>query len=335
MSKKNFYILFIFIVTLFLEGCNPVQDDTPVSKTDFYFDTVITITLYGNKNEKYIDECFKMCKDYENKFSRTIKDSEVSKINEHAGSFIEVSEDTLELIKDGLSYSELSHGGFDITIGALSEVWNFNSENPKVPDSKEIAQALETVNYQNIIVDHNKVMLNKEGAILDLGGIAKGFIADKLKAYLFEQGVKSGIINLGGNILLIGSKPDGSEYNIGIKKPFGEENETVAVMCMRDKSIVSSGNYERYFYEDGKLYHHILDTSTGYPADNGLCSVTILSDDSVDGDGLSTTCFLSGLEKGMELIESMDDVEAVFIDSDEQIHYSSGLKKEKNTFTLK
>lgn len=334
MLKKKFLFIQIILFIITFSGCSNIANNEAISKTDFYFDTVVTITLYGSENSKYIDECFEICKTYENMLSRTVKDSEISQINNNIGSFVEVSDDTLELINKGIYYSELSGGKFDITIGGLSSLWNFNSENPRVPDKADINNALQSVGYKKLRVDNNNVMLNSKETILDLGGIAKGFIADKLKEYLLSEKIDSGIINLGGNILLVGSKPDGSNYKIGIKKPFSDTGENSAIMNIHDKSIVSSGNYERYFYEDGKLYHHILDTDTGYPVDNNLYSVSIISDSSVDGDGLSTTCFLLGIDKGMELIESLDNIEALFIDSDYKVYYSSGLNKDNNIFTL-
>ncbi|MBD5136992.1 MAG: FAD:protein FMN transferase [Lachnospiraceae bacterium] len=334
MLKKKFLFIQIILFIITFSGCSNISNNEAVSKTDFYFDTVVTITLYGSENSKYIDECFEICKNYENMLSRTVKDSEISQINNNIGSFVEVSDDTLELINKGIYYSELSGGKFDITIGGLSSLWNFNSENPRVPAKADINNALQSVGYKKLQVDNNNVMLNNEETILDLGGIAKGFIADKLKEYLLSEKIDSGIIDLGGNILLVGSKPDGSDYKIGIKKPFSDTGENSAIMNVHDKSIVSSGNYERYFYEDGKLYHHILDTDTGYPVDNNLYSVSIISDSSVDGDGLSTTCFLLGIDKGMELIESLDNIEAVFIDSDYKVYYSSGLNEDNGIFTL-
>lgn len=325
MNKKHLLSAIIcIIISAFFSGCT---DKEPVSKTDFYFDTVVTITLYGNQNLKYIDECFSMCSEYEKLLSRTIADSEISKINGNRNSCVEVSDTTLDIINEGLYYSKLSDGKFDITVGGLSDLWDFQSESPSIPDDKEIKNQISYVDYNNVLIDDKKVMLNSDKAKLDLGGIAKGFIADKLKNYLESVGVSSGIIDLGGNILLIGSKPDNTDYNIAIKKPFGKTGENSAVITTRDKSIVSSGNYERYFYKDNTLYHHILDTTTGYPVNNNLFSVTIISDKSTDGDGLSTSCFTMGLEDGMQLIESLDDIEAVFIDNEYNIYLSSGLEK--------
>lgn len=335
MLNKKILLILAVIAIIFVTGCSGIPDNEPVSKTDFYFDTVINITLYGNKNSKYIDKCFEKCKYYEDLLSRTISSSEISMINNNVNNYTDVSDDTLEIIKSGLHYSELSGGKFDITVGALSSLWDFTSDDYIVPVQSDIEKAVSAIDYSRVIVDGNKVMLNKEGTVLDLGGIAKGFIADKLKQYLVSQGIKSGIIDLGGNILLIGSRPDGSDYNIGIKKPFYDSGENSAIMRVRNKSIVTSGNYERYFYKDDKLYHHILDTSTGYPVENNLYSVSIISDKSIDGDGYSTICYLLGVDKGMEFIENTDGIEAIFIDSDYNVYCSSGLEKENNVFHIK
>ena len=160
-------------------------------------------------------------------------------------------------------------------------------------------------------------------AKIDLGGIAKGYIADQVKNYLVEEGIEHAYINLGGNILTLGGKTDDSNFRIGIQKPFAEDGTVMAVLPVSDKSIVSSGNYERYFKKDGKIYHHILDPSTGYPIENNLNQVTIISDKSVDGDALSTTCYALGLDEGLKLIQSMDNIEAVFITNDNTIYKSS------------
>ena len=160
---------------------------------------------------------------------------------------------------------------------------------------------------------------------MDLGFIAKGFIADRLKESLLEKGVESALINLGGNILAVGSKPDGSPFEIGVRKPFDTQNTALTTLSLSDRSLVSSGVYERYFEKDGKRYHHLLDPFTGYPVENGLLGVTILSSSSMEGDALSTTAFVLGPEEGMALIESLPDTEAVFITEDYKLHYSSGL----------
>ena len=197
-----------------------------------------------------------------------------------------------------------------------------------MPADKDIQAALPFINYEDVAVEGNKLTFAKEGMELDLGAIAKGYIADKMKDFLVSKGVKSATINLGGNVLCIGKKPDNTPFRIGIQKPFADRSETIAVLDIEDKSVVSSGIYERYFEKNGTFYHHILNPDTGYPYNNHLVSVTIISDQSVDGDGLSTSCFALGLEKGMDLINSIPDVHAVFITDDYQLHYSNHFQKD-------
>lgn len=308
-----------------LTGCG---NEEPISKTGFYFDTVITITLYHASEASYIDDCFAMADHYEKLFSNTIPDSDISKINQSGETPVAVSDETVELLQIGLDYSEKSQGRFDITIGKLSSLWDFSNNQGTVPGQDLIRDAKNTIDYHNVNIDGNMVSLTNPDTMLDLGGIAKGYIADKMKEHLMDQGVSEGIINLGGNVLVIGDKEDHSGYTIGIQYPFAETGEAIASMKLHDQTIVSSGVYERYFYADDRLYHHLLDPSTGYPYENELLSVTVICDHSVDGDALSTTLFAMGLEDGMDYVESLPDTEAVFITNDDQLHCSSGIGDE-------
>lgn len=332
--KKIISILLISI--LFLTSCasSTTTDTSPISKTNFFFDTVVTISIYDSTDETIIDGCFELCTYYESLFSRTIDTSEVSLINNSTDP-VTVSDETIQILNEATKYSSLSSGKFDITISKLSSLWNFTGDNPSVPNDSDINSALSTVNYKDVVTNGNSVDILNDETMIDLGGIAKGFIADKIKEFLLSKDVHSAIINLGGNILMVGTKPDGTDFNIGIQKPFSDRNESILYIKGSDLSVVSSGVYERYFYENDVLYHHILDTSTGYPVDNGLLSVTIVSYISAEGDALSTGCFALGLEKGTQLIESLDGVEAVFVDKDYNITYSSGLILNGDTLTIK
>ena len=180
--------------------------------------------------------------------------------------------------------------------------------------------------YEDVVIDGSLVTLPSPDISFDLGAIAKGYIADRMKEYLLANGIRRAVISLGGNILCIGEKAENTPFKIGIQKPFADRSETIAVMDITDKSVVSSGVYERYFQQDGKLYHHILDSRTGFPCDNGLISVTIISDRSADGDALSTACFAMGLEDGMNYLQSLENVQGVFITEDYQIHYTEGFR---------
>lgn len=301
-----------------------LEATTPISKTSFKLNTVVSITLYDSQDESIIDEAFQLCDYYENLLSRTKKESEIYKLNEEGHNSYTISDETKELLTAGFHYSQLSNGAFDLTLEPLTSLWNFGTKEARLPSQEEIEEALTHIGYQYLKIDGNTVTFDKEGMGVDLGAIAKGYIADKMKEFLISKGVNSAIINLGGNILCVGDKPDGSAFLVGIQKPFKDRNETIAVMEIRDLSVVSSGIYERFFTVDGKNYHHILNPATGYPYENDLTSVTIISKDSVDGDALSTTCFALGLEEGMKLINSLPDTYAVFITSNYELHYSDG-----------
>lgn len=327
MNRQNQkLILFILVFTLLFNFTACQKNQEPISKTGFYFDTVITVTLYDSSATKELEECFVLAKKYENMLSATVENSDIWKINHANGQTVTVSEETAALIEKAISYSELSDGAFDITIGTLSSLWNFKENNGVIPAQEEITNALSCVGYQNILVNHNSITLTNSSAQIDLGGIAKGYIADQMKNYLNEEGITSGIIDLGGNILTVGPKESNDSYHIGIQKPFADTGTSIAAVEISDNSLVSSGVYERYFEKDGTIYHHILNPKTGYPFENNLLSVTIITHSSADADALSTTCFALGLENGMQLIQSLDDTEAVFITEDYQLHCSPGIK---------
>ncbi len=319
-SKKyiRFTILLfcgILLCCPFLLGCR--KNITPVTVNGFYFNTVISLTFYETDTEKLKqleNSCNRLMQDYEAMFSRTVEGSDVWNINHANCKPVTVSDETVFLLQKAIDYAVLSEGLVDPTIGSLSALWNFGDTNEKkIPSKEEISKALSHVNYENIIIDGNQVTLNDPDAVIDLGFIAKGYIADLLKEYLLTQDVNHAIINLGGNVLAIGTKPDGSNYKVGIQKPFAQTGTALMTVPISDCSLVSSGNYERYFTQNDTLYHHILSTQDGYPADSDLSQVSIITPSSVDGDALSTLCFILGYEKGRELIGSLPDTEAVFV----------------------
>lgn len=319
-----FLIFLIFAVLYQKQGIQ--KQSEPISETAFKLNTVVTVTIYDSTDKTILKEVLALCDKYESLFSRTMESSELYKLNkgtlpQENDAYI-VSKETAELIRAGLKYSELSDGGFDISIEPVSSIWDFTSEEKVIPTDEALAAALPLVNYKNVSVDGNLVQFADAGMGLDLGAIAKGYIADRMKDFLLEKGVKSATINLGGNVLCVGKKPDGTPFRVGIQKPFADRSETVDTIDVVGKSVVSSGIYERFFEKDGQFYHHILNPKTGYSYDNSLVSVTIISDESVDGDGLSTACFSLGLDRGMKLINSLPDTHAVFITDDGKLHYS-------------
>ena len=324
-TKILLTILIISILIISQTACG--REEAPVSKTSYYLDTICQIDIYGIEEEeanKLIDGAFEVIRDAEKLLSKTIEGSDVDKINKNGSA--EVDDMTVDVIKKGIYYGELSDGKFDITVGRLSDLWDFHSENPKVPEKKDIAEAIKHIDYRNIFIDGNTVTLKDPEAEIDLGGIAKGYICDQVTDYLTDKGVESAIVNLGGNIAAIGEKADNIPFKVGIEKPFSDRSEIVGYVESSNQTFVTSGIYERFFEENGKTYHHILNVDTGYPTDADIQSVTIISKlgCSTDCDGLSTTCLMLGVKDARKLIDSIDSTEAVFVDKDGNITATDG-----------
>ena len=306
---------------------------SPISACSYdLLHTVCTIQLYDSTDYDILNECFAVIDKYEKLFSRTMESSEVYQINRASAgqsqTSFTVSDELKDILEFSLEYSSISKGALDISIAPLSSLWDFSGLEHKTeaPAAENIAAATDLVDYTNVKLDGNTLTFSKPGMQLELGAVAKGYIADRVKDFLLSKGVTSAIINLGGNILLVGSKPKDVAFNVGIQNPFEDRDSVVvAISELKDCSMVSSGIYERYFYDkNGIFYHHILDSKTGYPCDTDLLQVTIISKESSTGDALSTACFALGLEKGMELIDSLPDIYAVFITSDGSLHFSEG-----------
>lgn len=356
--SRFFYLILCTVLVcpmLLFTGCGNITDaDTsttgnePISISSIKLNTAVQITIYDSQDKALLDDCLALCDKYELVFSRTNEKSELYKLNHRKDTSDKdpntdrqttpypvsgtadtwhISEDLAALLSEGLDITRESDGAFDIAIAPLTSLWDFTAEDPKVPDDAAIQKALPLCSSDGVTIDGQDITLPSDDIQFDVGAIAKGYIADRLKDFLVKKGVKSAIINLGGNVLCIGSKPNGTPFKIGIQKPFADRNETEAVMDITGKSVVSSGIYERCFKQGGKLYHHILNPKTGYPYDNSLISVTIISDQSVDGDALSTTCFALGLEDGLKFAEKKG-VQAVFITEDYKLHYTDGFRDE-------
>lgn len=309
----------VIITAILLCGCS-FGDTEPTSGTQLLFDTVVKIDLYDGGSNEILNGCFELCKKYESLFSTTVQTSDISRINAANGSPVTVSDETAELLKLALDYSAMSNGVFDISVYPLKVLWDFKADSPRVPDPDKIELALLSVDYRNVTVNGNTVTA-KSGTMLDLGGIAKGYIADRIKEYLVSRNVGRAIINLGGNVLTVGEKKGG--WKIGIKKPYTAA-EILKTVSFSGGSVVTSGCYERYFEASGKRYHHILDTSTGYPVENGLTAVTIICESSALADFLSTAVYAMGYEDGLEFLKKTD-AQAVFVFNDGSVKLSSGL----------
>lgn len=314
-------------------GAEPAQANAvqPKSQTYFIFDTVVTVRIY---DERAAEQNFKdldaLLKEIDSRISRTDSSSEIYKVNANSGiAPVKVSTETFNLMAKALDYAKRTDGRFDPAIGNLVSLWNIGHEGAHVPPEEEIAEAKRLTDYRKIELNEaaQEIYLQEKGMSIDLGSIGKGYAADRIYDYLANQGFHSAIIDLGGNVYAMGAKPNGDEWNIGIQDPGKERGNSIGTIRVNDKTIVTSGIYERFFIENGKLYQHILDPTTGYPVDNGISSVTIVTDKSADADALSTTLFVLGIEKGLEFIENTPNTEALFITKDKKLYATSGFKQ--------
>jgi len=305
-----------------------------LSRTDFVLGTVCTVRFIDGGNNAALDEAFARLRTIEEHMSANRDDSELSRVNAMAGKEpVKVSEDTFYVISKALDYARLTNGGFDPSVGPLVKLWNMGNGGEKVPPAKNILAAKALVDWRQIVLDATtrKVFLKKPGMALDLGAIAKGYAADEIEKILLNHKVKAAVIDLGGNIFVFGSKKDKSPWRVGIQNPDSTRGEFLGIVAGGQMTVVTSGVYERYFIENAKRYHHILDPKTGFPVDNGLVSVSVVSKSSIDADALSTSLFVLGIEKGMEFLRQFPDTYAVFIDKDNRVYLSPGAGK---VFTL-
>lgn len=329
---------------LFLTGCQQSSSgssDKYISASNFQLDTMVTVDIYDSEDESIFEDVFVEIDRLEKLLSVDYAGSDLDRLAKNSGKdFIEVSPETIFLLEESKKYCRLSQGAFDVTTGPLISLWDIRDGQGHVPSQEELEDVFPLINGENILIDsaNNKAMLKNPGMKANLGAIAKGYIADKAKEVLQNKGIKSAIVNLGGNVVLVGGKPNGEPFRVGIQDPLQATGDYLGIVDMADRSLVSSGSYERYFEYEGKTYHHILDPDTGFPVENELLQVTIISNESVDGDALSTTAFLLGLSRGLALIDSMPEVSAVFITNDKKVYLSQDIGKgfllTNNNYTL-
>ena len=321
----------------------PVMAEVQVEKysnTDFAMDTVISETLYTTGEDINASVGEKLRKIETGLLSWTTEDSQIAEINNANGETVEVSEELAGYLTQILQLAADSDGAFDPTLGEVIRLWNIEGDDPHVPEQSELDKLLKNVDYKNIVLDGDKVTL-KNGSTLDLGAVGKGIGCDVTAAYLKEQKDVTGmILNLGGSsVMAYGEKPDQSPWKVAVTDPRDTEGEYVGAVTIKGGEFLStSGDYEKYFMEDGKRYHHILNPEDGYPVWNGVTSVTVVCDNGLLADGLSTACFVLGIEDAQPLLEKYH-ADAAFIDEDHNVYLTSGMKERfelmKNTYTVK
>jgi len=328
VARKNISIMTIFIILVsFFTGCNKKVE--PAEKTEFMLGTICTIKVYDGNKDEAITKAFSRIKNIEDKMSVNKEGTELDAVGDASGKNpVKVSDDTFYVLKKGKYYSEQAEGAFDITVGPLVKLWGIGTDKARVPSKEEINTKKALINYKDLVLDEKDktAFLKKAGMSLDLGGIAKGYAADEAARILKENGVQHAIVNLGGNILAINNNPDGNPWNVGVQNPFEPRGDSLGTLGVTNKTVVTSGIYERYLEQNGKKYHHILNPFTGYPMDNTLASVTIITDTSIDADAMTKNIFYKGIDKGLEYVKTLKGVEAIFVTKDKEVYITDGLK---------
>ena len=325
--------LIIIIATFLFVSCSALQSQY-YEGSSFAMNTIISQEIYGDNAEESFTDVNKRIKEIEN--NMTVKDlnSDIGKINEASANasknYTLINRDTALVIEKAVFFSDKSNGAFDVTIKPLIDLWNISGIHSEIPSDEEIKDTRYLVDYRGILIKNEgkktSVRLEMKNQAIDLGGIAKGYACDEAIKIYKDKNIESALINIGGNISALGTKPDKTQWKIGVQNPRGETGTYIGVVSLKDNAISTSGDYQRFFELDGKKYHHIIDPETGYPAKSGLISVSVISKFAVDADALSTAVFVLGLEKGKSLIEELDNTEAVFITDEKQVLITSGLK---------
>ncbi len=328
MRKTYSLVLSFVILVSFAAGCGFGQPK-PVQTEEFALGTIINQQVYGPNADKAAEEVSARIKELDALWTINQPGGDINRLNLHAGKgYVKLKPETIDILSKAGEISDLSDGtAFDITVAPLVKAWGIGTDHPRVVSDEEVSQLLPLVNYRDVQVNEaaGSASLAKTGQMVDLGGIAKGYIGDLAIQIYKKNGVTSAFANLGGNVVVLGGKPDGTPWKVGVQNPRGQTGDIVGVVDVIDKAVVTSGDYQRYFIKDGKRYCHIFNPKTGYPADSGLMSVTIIASSSTDADGLSKA-YVLGLKKGLDLVKRYGKAEAIFITNDKKIYVTPGLE---------
>ncbi len=336
MLKK---IVGLIGIILLLVGCNSVNEDVkPISKSTFMLGTVVSVSIYGTEDEAIFEKLFDRMEVIEEKMSKTISTSEVSRINllSETGDIsnqINIDSDVFTVIDTALEYGHKSNGKFDVTLAPIVELWGIGTEHENIPNHEAIEKLLLTVGLDKIKINAENNISLAQNTKIDLGGIAKGYAADEVADMLIESGIEKAIINLGGNVKVIGEKSKGVPFRIGIQDPLSQRNNYLGIVEVSDKTVVTSGDYEKYFERDGKRYHHIFDPSTGYPYETNVASVTVISDESIVADAMSTILYLMDVKEGLVFVNTLEGVDCIYVTKDKEVYLSSGSIREQFELT--
>ena len=328
--KKSYFrlsgvLLFLLCIAM-LTACQNSDENKKVSKDIFAMDTYMTVTAYGKNAENGVNKAVDEINRLETVLSAEKQESDIYKLNKTGSSTL--STDTKNIVSKALEINKTTNGAFDISIYPLMVKWGFTTQKYNVPSKNEISKLLKDVDSSKIIFDEKSGNIKlKENMKIGLGGIAKGYTSNRVMQIFKECGVKSGLVSLGGNVQALGTKTDGTAWQIAIENP-DKSSDYIGVVSVKDKAVITSGGYERYFEKNGKTYHHILDPETGYPAESGVKSVTIVSDDGTLADALSTSLFVMGKEKALDYWrEHKNEFDTVLVEDNGDITITGGLEK--------
>ncbi len=330
--RKSMLCVMVLVCLILMTGtgCGSTSVMEKETAEIFAMDTIMDLTVYGESASELLTEARQLVQKYEGLFSVNTRTSDVAKLNQASGRAVQVSPETYELIQKSIEISKETEGLFDISIYPLVRAWGFTKEEYRVPEPEELGRLLKRVDASKIRLEPDHWVTLPEGMEIDLGGIAKGYLSQKLTELFQEGGAQAAVVSLGGNVQTYGKKPDGTPFMVGITDP-ADGTSVLGTIRIGEKAVITSGSYQRYFEKDGKVYHHIIDKRTGAPAQSDLTSVTVIGEDGVTADSLATALFVMGKESAVQFAASHPEIQLVLVDTKSQVWTSEGIEMEENS----